>query len=149
MKLSSVLKETEHWVSRWCGTSHDRDNLSPDKHISWQWRAWGLILKVLPSIDFCQRSADLKGRYTIGKCQRPVFSLGVSQHKHKITSLWKFELNWSSKLRENDKRKNTPVGWVFHRFVILCMCWDTPSENISLWQLPIVSSVFKGKVHYW
>ena len=29
----------------------------------------------------------LKGRYTFGNCQRPVFSLGVSHHKHKITSL--------------------------------------------------------------
>ena len=52
----------------------------------------------------------LKGRYTFGNCQRPVFSLGVSHHKHKITSLWKFGLNWSSKLRENDERKNTLVG---------------------------------------
>ena len=52
----------------------------------------------------------LKGRYTIGNCQRPVFSLGVSQHMHKITNLWTFELNWSSKLRENDERKNTLVG---------------------------------------
>ena len=30
-----------------------------------------------------------------------------------------------------------------HRFVILCICWDTPSEKTGLWQLPIVSSVFK------
>ena len=34
----------------------------------------------------------LKGRYTlIVNCQRPVFSLGVSQHKYKITSLWSCE----------------------------------------------------------
>ena len=51
-----------------------------------------------------------KGRHTIGNCQRPVFSLGVSQHMHKITNLWKFELNWSSELGENDERKNTLVG---------------------------------------
>ena len=31
----------------------------------------------------------------------------------------------------------------FHRFVILCICWDTPSEKTGLWQLPIVSNVFK------
>ena len=31
----------------------------------------------------------------------------------------------------------------FHRFVILCICWDTPTVNkTSLWQLPIVSTVF-------
>ena len=29
----------------------------------------------------------------------------------------------------------------FHRFVILCICWDTPSEKTGLWQLPKVSSV--------
>ena len=42
---------------------------------------------------------------TIGKCQRPVVSLGVSQHTcmHKITNRyqWKFGLNWSSNLQEN------------------------------------------------
>ena len=31
----------------------------------------------------------------------------------------------------------------FHRFVILCLCWYTASEKTGLWQLPIVSSVFK------
>ena len=36
----------------------------------------------------CLKTVD-----TIGNCQRPVFSLGVSQHMHKITNLWKFELN--------------------------------------------------------
>ena len=30
----------------------------------------------------------------------------------------------------------------FHRLVILCICWGTPSEKTCLWQLPIVSSVF-------
>ena len=29
----------------------------------------------------------------------------------------------------------------FHRLVILCICWDTPSETTCLWQLPIVSTV--------
>ena len=32
---------------------------------------------------------------TIGNCQRPVFSLSVSQHMHKITNQWIIELNWS------------------------------------------------------
>ena len=48
--------------------------------------------------------ALLKTPDTIGDCQRPVFPLGVSQHAHKITKLWKFELNWSSKLRDNNER---------------------------------------------
>ena len=37
---------------------------------------------------------------TFGNCQRPVFSLSVSQHVLKITNLWTFELNLSSKLRD-------------------------------------------------
>ena len=52
----------------------------------------------------------LKALYTFGNCQWPVFPLGVSHRKHKITSLWKFELNRSSKLRENDERKNILGG---------------------------------------
>ena len=62
------------------------------------------------NMTWTQTSVPLKALYTFGNCQRPVFSLGVSHHKHKITSLWKFGLNWSSKLRENDERKNTLVG---------------------------------------
>ena len=66
----------------------------------------------------------LGGRYlktvdTIGSCQRPVFSLGVSQHIiHKITNLWKFELNRSSKLRENNQRKINPPC------TQRCVLWD-------------------------
>ena len=32
----------------------------------------------------------------------------------------------------------------FHRFVISCICWDTPTEKTSLRPLPIVSTAFKG-----
>ena len=55
----------------------------------------------------------LKGRYTFSNCRRAVFSVSVSQHKHKKTSLWNCELNCSSELRENDDRKNTLVGWIW------------------------------------
>ena len=41
-------------------------------------------------------------------CQRPVFSVGVSQHMHKIINLWKIELNWSSKLRDSNGRNIHP-----------------------------------------
>ena len=54
-------------------------------------------------------TAYLKTRDTTGNCQRSVFSLGVFQHIHKITKLWKFELNWSLKLRDNNERKNSLV----------------------------------------
>ena len=43
-----------------------------------------------------------------GNCQTPVFSLDVSQHMHTITNLWKFELNRSSKLRDNNERNKHP-----------------------------------------
>ena len=52
--------------------------------------------------------AWLKTVDTIGNCRRPVFLLGVSQHMHKITNLWKFELVWSSELRDNYERKKHP-----------------------------------------
>ena len=55
---------------------------------------------------------------TIGNCQRSVFSLGVSQHMHKIINLWKFDLNRSSRLQDNNERKNTLVApWSYE---VLC-----------------------------
>ena len=50
----------------------------------------------------------LKTVDTIGNFQRPVFSLPVSHHMHEIINLWKFELNRSSKLRDNNARKKHP-----------------------------------------
>ena len=35
---------------------------------------------------------------TVSNCQRLAFTVGVSQHMHKITNLWKFELNRSSSI---------------------------------------------------
>ena len=68
---------------------------------------WACLLSRRASdVDIPLKTLD---NVTIGNCQRPVCSLSVSQHKHKITSLWKFELNWTSKLRENDERKKTPL----------------------------------------
>ena len=44
---------------------------------------------------------------TLGNFQRLAFTVRVSQHRHKTTKLWKFVLNWSSKLRDINVRKNT------------------------------------------
>ena len=55
----------------------------------------------------------LKALDTFGNCQRPVFSPGVSHRMNEITNLWKFRLNWSSKLQESSGRK-TPL---LHKFV--------------------------------
>ena len=59
----------------------------------------------------------LKTVDTIGNCQRPVFSLGVYQHK--ITNLWKFEPNRSSKLRDNNDRKKHPCHTKLCAFICL------------------------------
>ena len=48
---------------------------------------------------------ELKALKTFGNCHRPVFSLGVSQHKHKITNLWKFEINWVARKWWEKKKK--------------------------------------------
>ena len=53
-------------------------------------------LSVSCSLYFGIIAKGLKTLDTFGNCQRPVFSLGVSQHMHKITNLWKFELNYWS-----------------------------------------------------
>jgi len=47
---------------------------------------------------------------TIGNCQRLAFTVGLSQHIHKITNLWKFELNRSSNLRDMNERKKIPLS---------------------------------------
>ena len=63
-------------------------------------------------IDFVSHTnshEDLKTVDTIGNCQRPVSSVAVSQHyMHKITTLWKFEFDWSSELRDNYEIKKHP-----------------------------------------
>ena len=72
----------------------------------------------------------LKTLDTIGNCQRLVFSLAVSHHKHKITNIWKFELNRSSKLRDNDERKTTLVT----RSCVLSDAWFR-DIRFSFWGL--------------
>ena len=47
----------------------------------------------------------LKALDTFNNCQRPVFTLKIM---HKITNLYKFGLNWSSKLGENNGRNKHP-----------------------------------------
>ena len=100
---------------------------------------------VLYNQQFQQCPLPLKGRYTFGNCQRTVFSLGVSQQKHKITSLWKFGLNRSTKLRENDERNNTLVGRIcvlsdgnnFHCCIFLVtgiqLLFAYPENHVEIW----------------
>ena len=69
---------------------------------------WDTPVRRLVFDNYHRCPVSLKTLDTIGNCQRLVFSLGVSQHMHKITNLWKFELNRSSKLRDNNERKKHP-----------------------------------------
>ena len=48
--------------------------------------SWQLVVVVMVVV--------LKTLDTIGICQRLFFTVGISQHMHKIKNLWKFELNW-------------------------------------------------------
>ena len=70
-------------------------------------------------------------------CQRLAFTVGVSQHLHKITNLWKFELNRTSKLRDNNERKNPchtklcTFRWLISRPQVL----NLRSRNQIRWKL--------------
>ena len=49
---------------------------------------------------------------------------------HKLTNLWKFWLNWSSKLQENNDRKNTIVAQI-------CVLSDAWKRLHQAWSLLI------------
>ena len=62
----------------------------------------------------CRQGAQLKALDTFGSFQRPVFSLGASQHYVQITTFWKFGLNWSSKLQANkEEEKITNIAQLY------------------------------------
>ena len=63
---------------------------------------------------------------TIGYCQWPVFSLRVSQPVN-------IELNWSSKLRDNNERKNTLVT---RSCVLSNACLNAPTLSPSKSDFP-------------
>ena len=92
-------------------------------------------------------AAYLKAVDTIGNCQNPVFSFGVSQHVHKITNLWKFELDWSSKLRDNYERKKHPCHTklcAFRYEVLKSTSWKitSSSKTTSLQREPFLTRFY-------
>ena len=92
------------WMAFWIAIfkcSHFRSRLSFTDDV-WHWFRSSLNIWRHKSFDAHGLKALVD---TFGNCQRAVFSLGVSQHMHKITRVWKFELNRSSSLRENNERK--------------------------------------------
>ena len=69
---------------------------------------WALVIYYSSGLNFLFLPPCLKAVDTIGNCQRLAVTVGVSQHMRKITNLWKFELNRSSKLRDNNERRKHP-----------------------------------------
>ena len=81
---------------------------------------------------------------TFGNCQRPMFSLGVSQRMHRITNLWQLWFNWSSKLQENNDRKNTLVAQ--------CVCFQMPNKRLHArsllifeWEITFIQNYVSSK----
>ena len=108
-------------------------NLKTKNKRNTHWRAlYCFILSTeLPTLTSCnqgelvqQSGRSLETLDTFGNCQRPVFSHGVCQHK--ITKPWKFELNWSSKLQDNNGRKKT------HQSCLLSECLIFGPQNLIL-----------------
>ena len=73
----------------------------------------------------------LKTVNTIGNCQRLVFKVRVSQHMHKITNLWTFELNRSSNLRDNNERKKRPC----HTKLCAFWCLISKLQILNSWKI--------------
>ena len=59
-------------------------------------------------------------------------------HLNAHNFLWQGCFYFSLLSREFDDRLSSN----FHMFDILCIYWDTSTENAILWQLPIVSTAF-------
>ena len=92
--------------------------IKTQKHIHLSWR--------IPLHIRSVTAWNLKALDTFDNCQKPAFSLGVSQQMHKITILWKLKLNWSSKLRDNNGRK-TPLS---HTKLFAFRCLISGTQNL-------------------
>ena len=75
----------------------------------------------------------------IVNCQRPVFSLVcIPPYMQKITNLWKFELSRSSKLRDNNERKEHTC----HTKLCAFRCLISRPQNL----IPRSQNQFRGKL---
>ena len=80
----------------------------------------------------------------IGNCQKPLFTLAIFQHMQDITNMWKFELNQSSKLRDNVKEK-TPLSHEVVCFEMLDFETSTSKSEVSKSNLRKMISFSKTK----
>ena len=82
-----------------------------------------ILVPIKTTKDLSSHTARiLKGTRHLWK--RPVFSIGVSNNMHQLTNLYKFGLNWSSKLQENNGRK--------HPCCTNCVCFQMLNPRLQL-----------------
>ena len=77
------------------------------------------------------------------------FDFETSDLKFEVSKsrIWKHTTscdNWVLFLSLISRNFDDQLSSSRHRFVIFCICWDTPTVKTSLWQLPIVSVSLKG-----
>ena len=70
-------------------------------------------------------SLSFKGTGNLWYCQRPVFSLGVSQHMHKVTNLWKFSRPFGHRSCKRIMKEKAPL---LHNFV----CFQMSNKRVQL-----------------
>ena len=105
--------------------------------------------RLICSIKHCEKQLPLKWRSFRERSNFPHFETSDLEFEVSKSSIWKHTTSWCDKgvfflsiiFCNFDDRLSSN----FHRFVILCECWDTPTVKTSLWQLPIVSSVFNWR----
>ena len=95
-------------------------------------RAWikclWLWLRVWLWLSPLTKTKTLKDRIHCGDTATPEVSNSRHLKAHNLCAKGIFFLpllfcNFDDQLSSN-----------FHRFVILCICWDTPSDNLTIWQ---------------
>ena len=125
--LSVLLEDTAPWIAHRLGVEPMKQKTQKNilaknplyLHMLTYNRTGFLNYHILVSLSlqvwdltFLTVCSCLKTLDTFSNCQRPVFSLGVSQHVHIITNLWKLGLNWSLTMQENNERKTTLVATI-------------------------------------
>ena len=107
---SYFKKRSSCWFEKRFPLKYGLNNFSPNNIWIWETMAW-IISQISKSCCPCRIAAVARDavctRYHLAKqwlilhSGFTVIACSVSQHMHKITKLWKSELNWSSKLRDN------------------------------------------------
>ena len=99
----------------WRNLFKDKKKGFPTRRVNHDEKKKQIAILKLDLVIFMNEPSDIvliqKLHYSpsTSNCQRLVFTVGVSQRMHKITKLWKFELNRAWKLRDINERKNTLV----------------------------------------